>query len=70
MRFDKLRRDACDIMIMIVLFISFVDSVMSAIDHTSGGTRVAMMILTTLFLIVERQRADERVREYRKKVKK
>lgn len=71
MKFDKFRRDVCDIMIMVLLFAGFADSFMFAIsdDHAECGSKTAMFILITLFLIAERQRADNRYKEYRKRGK-
>lgn len=68
MRFDKLRRDVCDLMIMVLVLIGFVDSFMFAIseNHAESGSRTSMFILVTLFLIAERQRADNRYRDYKR----
>lgn len=68
MRFDKFRRDVCDLMIMVLLLIGFTDSFMFAIseNHAESGSRTAMFILTTLFLIAKRQCADNRYRDYKR----
>lgn len=71
MKFDKFRRDVCDIMIIVLLLISFVDSAMYAISDnlTANGSRTAIFMLTVLFLIAERQHSDNKYRKYRKEHK-
>lgn len=72
MKFDKFRRDVCDIMIVILLSIGFADSLIDAISDniTSSGSRTAMYLLTILFLIAERQHSDQKYRKYRKEHRK
>lgn len=72
MKFDRFRRDVCDIMIIVLLLVSFADSVMYAISDnlTTNGSRTAIFMLTVLFLIAERQHSDNKYREYRKERRK
>lgn len=72
MKFDKFRRDVCDIMIVILLSIGFADSLIDALSDniTASGSRTAMYLLTILFLIAERQHSDNKVRKYRKEHRK
>lgn len=72
MKFDRFRRDVCDIMIIVLLLVSFADSVMYAISDnlTTNGSRTAIFMLTVLFLIAERQHSDNKVRKHRKEHRK
>lgn len=71
MKFDRFRRDVCDIMIIVLLLVSFADSVMYAISDnlTTNGSRTAIFMLTVLFLIAERQHSDNKYRKHRKEHK-
>lgn len=72
MKFDRFRRDVCDIMIIVLLLVSFADSVMYAISDnlTTNGSRTAIFMLTVLFLIAERQHSDNMYRKRRKERRK
>lgn len=71
MKFDRFRRDVCDIMIIVLLLVSFADSVMYAIsDNLTTNGRTAIFMLTVLFLIAERQHSDQKYRKYRKEHRK